>query len=50
MNAAELLQTAKNHGIKGIVIKSFKNGQELRKYTMPNGDVYKIKAFQVEHA
>ncbi len=50
MNATTVVKVSKELGLKGEFLKSFRNGQELRKYTMPNGDVYKIRAFAQDHA
>lgn len=54
MNANQVLQVAKSLGIKGQFVKSFRNGQELREYTVPRapGVMYsaKIRALPSEHA
>ncbi len=49
MNASTIVAVSKQLGLKGVFIKSFRNGQELRQYTMPNGDIYKIRAFSHDH-
>ena len=53
MNATQVITAAKSLGIKGALIKTFKNGQELRAYSfMFNGFdcTSKIRAFPGEHA
>jgi hypothetical protein len=53
MNANQVLQAAKQLGIKGIFIKKFKNCQELRAYSVPHNGVvqiFKIRATAAEHA
>ena len=53
MNASQMLAYAKTHNIKGLFIKSFRKGQELREYQIPvNGimGTFRIRAFSNEHA
>lgn len=54
MTAQNVIATAKQHGIKGVFIKAFRNGQELRSYSVPTTDgknwTGNIRATAAEHA
>ena len=53
MTAAQFLTAAKALNVKGVLIKTFKNGQELRAYTIIFGGERlseNIRAFPGEHA